>query len=347
MNSDSPLPIAIVGLGFGRLIVQNLQKPELRHLFRVTAVSDLDTDKATEVAAEIGVKALTLEELLADPAYPIIGLFSGPAGRAELVRRCIRAGKDVMTTKPFERSSAAAKEVLAEAAQLGRIVHLNSPGPSLPADLACIREWQVRHDLGRPLAGDFSSWAHYSEKADGRWLDDPALCPVAPIFRLGIYMINDAIELFGAPEEVLVMSSRLFTGRPTPDHAQLGIRFQNGALCHMFASFCIRDGDWYRDSLTLNFERGTIYRNAGAAGKEGAAATLSLIVEKDNKPFLAEKTRISLSSGHYQWENFHQAVLSRQLPPPEMPEKVAAGLRVIEAMADAEKLGRPVKVAAC
>jgi predicted dehydrogenase len=343
-TTHTPIPIAIVGLGFGNWIIEELLQPENRLLFQITALCDLDAQKAAVAAQKIGVKTATFEELLADPSLPAIGLFTGPAERASLVREAIRAGKHVMTTKPFERDPTAALDVLEEAARSGLAVHLNSPAPYLPPDLTLIRAWQHRHSLGLPLSAQFSTWVRYHEQADGRWFDNPDLCPVAPIFRLGIYLINDAVELFGEPDEVQVMTSRLFTGRPTPDHAQLSIRFKNGALVSILASFCVNDGDSYRNSMTLNFENGTVYRNAGAEGKSGVAGTLSLITVRNEKPSLVERIQLDSISGFYDWPAFHRAVCLKEMPPSDHPGKVAAGIRVIEAMARAEETGLPVKV---
>src|SRR5690606_1581322 len=95
-----------------------------------------------------------------------------------------------MTTKPFEVDPDAAADVLAEAQRLGRFVHLNSPTPVMPVDLQQVLDWRDRFDLGRPVGCRLETYASYHEQADGSWLDDPERCPAAPIFRLGIYLIN-------------------------------------------------------------------------------------------------------------------------------------------------------------
>jgi len=347
-QDNAPLPIAIVGLGFGRWIVRGLQEEKMKKLFRVVALCDLDTAKAEEISKEIGgVRIATLDELLADPAVPVIGLFTGPAGRAEMLRKIIRAGKHVMTTKPFERDPEAVRPLFEEAAKLGKVIHLNSPAPVLPDDLACIRDWQQKYNLGRPVSAQIATWVRYNEEPTGNWLDDPALCPVAPIFRIGIYLINDAIELFGEADEVQVMSSRLFTKRPTPDHAQLSIRFKNGGLVSILASFCINDADCYRNALTLNFENGTVYRNAGAESKAGSpGANLSVVIAQDNKPVRVDNAKFDEVSGLYEWSALREAILTGKPPGVDYADKISAGLRVIEAMAESEKIGRPVKIKA-
>src|SRR5262249_4882665 len=151
----------------------------------------------------LGVRTYeSLDEILADPVIPAVGLYTGPSRRADLLRKIIRAGKHVMTTKPFELDPHAALEVMQEARSRGCIVHLNSPAPVMPLDVSQIKQWQTEFRLGEPVACRADVWAGYREKADGSWCDDPELCPVAPIFRLGIYLINDLLEIFGPADEV-------------------------------------------------------------------------------------------------------------------------------------------------
>ena len=144
---NNQIPIGIVGLNFGRYILDELQQEPAGSHVTLAAVCDLDVAKARQVATERGVKAYAdLDLLLKDPAIPAIGLFTSPVGRAGLIRKIIRAGKHVLTTKPFELDPAAALDVLQEAGRLGRVVHLNSPAPVLPADLAVIQRWRAQYD---------------------------------------------------------------------------------------------------------------------------------------------------------------------------------------------------------
>ena len=334
---NNQIPIGIVGLNFGRYILDELQQePASRHV-TLAAVCDLDTAKAQQVATERGVKAYAdLDLLLKDPTIPAIGLFTSPVGRAGLIRKIVRAGKHVLTTKPFELDPAAALDVLQEASRLGRVVHLNSPAPVLPADLAVIQRWRAQYDLGRPVGAHAETWMNYHEQADGRWYDDPRQCPVAPIFRLGIYMINDLVRLFGEAETVQVLQSRIRTGRPTADNAQLGIRFRNGVLANIYASFCVGDGDYEPDSLVLKFENGTIYRNCGPT-KPVARTSVSLVMAREWKRQCVETVTLDTRSGGYQWSEFQRACRGEQLPDAIQPEQIVAGLRIVTAMVEAER----------
>lgn len=348
MTSVVPKPIAIVGLNYGRWILKALADHNgAGRYFRLAALSDLNSERAHAMAAIHSAPIRTLDEILADPDIPAVGLFVGPAGRAELIHKIIQAGKHVMTTKPFELDAQKAIHVLGEAQRLQRVVHLNSPGPQMPPDLATIERWRKQYNLGRPISCRADTYISYNETADGSWYDDSDRCPVAPIFRIGIYLINDLVHLFGEAKAVQVMTSRMRTGRPTPDTAQIGIQFKNGALANVFASFCIDDGQRWTDTLTLNFERGTIYRNVGpllfGGGPEGTT-TLQLLTSDNKKPII-QKLQHPTRSGAYQWEAFYRAIDGELIETPIAP--LAAGLRIVAAMARAEKNGQTELIPAC
>ena len=145
--------IAIVGLNIGKRIIEELAWPENTESFMLAAVCDMDREKAETEAAKLGVKAyFDLDALLADDDIQAIGLFTGPVNRSALIRKIIQAGKDVMTTKPFEQNPAAARAVLEEAELLNRVVHLNSPSPLPSEDLQIVADWREKHAARRLAA---------------------------------------------------------------------------------------------------------------------------------------------------------------------------------------------------
>lgn len=338
----SPLHIGFVGLGFGVAVAQRLMAGPAREQFRVAAACDTDAAKLAEFCGKHGVRGYaSLDALLADESIPVIGLFTGPAGRAELLRRIIRAGKDVMTTKPFELDPAAARDVLEEAARLGRTIHLNSPAAEPPAYVRQVLMWQQEFSLGRPISCHAEMLISYREKADGRWLDDPRLCPAAPVFRLGVYSLNDLGRLFGRVHSVQVMSSRIFTERPTADNAQLALHFVNGAIGSIQASFCVDNGQHYANALTLNYERGTIHRNAFpvAYGQSELTSRLRLTATPGPGDLLSREWESAEITGDYPWLAFHDAV-TRRRPVPAPIEEIVSAVQVIAAMGRAERSGQ-------
>lgn len=336
----SKIKVGLIGLGFGKQIaeVALAEGGSGYPYFELAAVCDFDKDKRDEAAQKYGVKAYaSIDELLTDDDIPVILDIAGPNGRASRLRQIIQAGKDVMTTKPFETSSVEATKILEEAKDLGRIIHLNSPNPGASPDLAVIEAWKHKYDLGTPVAARAEVWTHYRDKADGSWYDHPDQCPAAPIFRIGIYLINDLVRVFGRAKQVSVMQSRMFTGRPTPDNAQLGIEFESGALANVFASFCCRDGDHYRNGLTLNFERGTVYRNIGGTrGKDESELELVMNDEVWAPRQLVDTNNIDMGSGQYDWAGFRAAVDGATNAPSYNLDHIVEPLRIIEAMAIAQ-----------
>jgi len=341
------VPLAVVGLNWGHKIIhQDLLQGSGSRYFELAGVCALEREVAQACSREFGVPAFfDFEELLRNKDIPAVALMTGPNGRAELICRAVESGKHVMTTKPIERDPDAALAALRRSRELGRVVHVNSPAPLPSPDLLKILQWQKDFELGRPIAARADIWANYRESSDGSWYDDPALCPAAPIFRLGIYLINDLVRLFGRVETVSVMTSRMFTGRPTPDNAQLGLRFASGALANIFSSFCINDTQWWLSSLTLNYANGTIYRNVGPSrgNNPRQKPELSLVTrfkdERVVRHHVAEGT-----TEDYQWQNFHAAICGSRLENELESEQVVEALRIIQAMQRAEQSGKEERV---
>lgn len=334
--------IGIVGLNFGEWIINELSVGTGKDYFEIAAVCDINIERTGYISEKYGIKAYySLDDLLSDSSIPAIGLFTSPVGRSGLIDKIISSGKDIITTKPFELDADKALTILYKAKEMGRIIYLNSPSPQLQPNLRQIKEWAEKYNLGRIVACRCDTWASNREKPDGKWYDDPELCPVAPVFRIGIYLINDLVRLFGKAEKVQVMHSRLFTQRPTPDNAQLSILFKNGAICNVFASFCINDGQFYKNSLVVNFERGTVYRNIEPLKHEdiNGLSHMAVVSRDTANNSIIEKVTCKGTSDEYQWEVFYRGIRGEQIENEITPEEIVEGIKIINAMARAEKSG--------
>ncbi|RKP55157.1 gfo/Idh/MocA family oxidoreductase [Cohnella endophytica] len=341
--------IGVVGLNFGSAIIAELTSKAGAKWFELAGVCDLDADKTRSYAIKYGVRAFaSLDELLGDEEIRAIGLFTPPVGRAALIDRIISAGKDVITTKPFELDVEQGIGILKKAERLGRVIHLNSPSPWLPSDLQLLKQWHERYELGQPVACRAEVWCDYRERFTGTWYDDSEQCPVAPIYRIGIYLINDIVRLFGEADQVQVMHSRLFTERPTPDNAQLGIKFKNGAIGNIFASFCVDDGQAYKYALIVNYEKGTVYRNILPKrfdeNGDNFESEMMLVTQTKDEPFHVERASLPGAVGQYQWEAFYRAIQGERSEQTVSAGEIIEGIKIIRAMSKAEKSGRSEKV---
>lgn len=326
--------VVVVGLGFGQWLIENeLLTDEGLQNVDFVGVCDLNQQLAAAVAERHSVKHFsTYAEVLSDPAVDAVVLMTGPSGRGELVAGAIRAGKPVMTTKPFETSSQVALAVLHLARDSGVPVFMNSPSPRPTADIALIQRWIEQYQLGRAISYRAATWCSYRENADGSWYDDPQLAPAAPIARLGIYLIADVCRLLAPVTSVSVAQSRVFTGRPTADNATILLSHEDGTLGSISASFCVADGEPYKLSLEINFERGTVSRNLGPGVDEETVLELSTVVDGAKH---IERVQLSRSSG-YQWELFARACQGKEIGETVSPEIVAQVVAVMESIRDSQ-----------
>ena len=136
------------------------------------------------------------------------------------------------------------------------------------------------------------------------------------------------------------MHSRILTERPTPDNAQLNIMFKNGAIASAFASLCVDHREFWKASLVMNFESGTVYRNAGPVSDGASRSDMAVVYRVGEKEKGVERVRLEGRSGEYQWEIFHRAVRGEKMEGEVTPEEIVAGLRIIRTMRRAQVSGR-------
>lgn len=339
------IKIALVGLNFGQSILEKtLLQGIASPYFDVIAICDKDEERLRTCGDKHNLTTYNdLEDLLQLQELQAVCLYTGPNGRAKIIDQIFAAGKDVMTTKPFESDSKEAERIFEKAEEMGRTLYLNSPCSIAAKDIATIKAWQEEYNLGRLVAGRWEGWYKAVQYPDGSWYDDPVLCPAAPLFRIGVYGLNDIVQLFGTPKRVQVMQSKILSQKPTPDLAQMGIEFMDGAMVSMLAGWCM-DPERGLSGISLNFENGTIIRNMDWSQyhgelKDTGAVTLKLYTaESGFGSSVIEKTFGAEESSHnYPWKEFYQK-LSGELPEDTVltkPKVVINAIKIIEAMKQA------------
>ncbi len=327
--------IAVIGLSFGGWVIENELKGN--EYFEIDSVCDLNAEKARSWGEKLGVPYYTdMEKLFSERDIKAVALITGPKGRGALIRKCIERGIHVMTTKPFELLASEAEKTLSFAEEKGIQVFANSPRMVPTGEMRRIREMIRDYDLGRPVAYYGSTWCSYREKPDGTWYDDPSLCPVAPVFRLGIYLINDLSQIFCGVDGVSVSESRIFTGRPTADNASLTIRHKDGSIGTIFASFCIDDLDYYKCSYILHFERGSIYKGV-LPDERRDEVSLQLSCKYKGEHVMLDE-RIPVSESGYQWKEFRDAIDGHRSPDCIGSETIVSAIRILEKMKECAQI---------
>ena len=115
------LGLGVLGLGEGRSIISGALNSEL---WQVVQLCDLNEKLGRERCHEFSLSNFTtsMDELLANPAVEVVGIYTPDHLHAEHVIRVLRAGKHVICTKPFLNDLSRAQEVLAAQRQSGKAV---------------------------------------------------------------------------------------------------------------------------------------------------------------------------------------------------------------------------------
>lgn len=194
-------------IGCGHIATQYLdtfpQMPDLE----LVAVADLDMERARAVAERHeGVRALTVDELLADEAVQTVLNLTIPAAHAEIDRRAIAAGKNVYSEKPFAVETADGAAVLAAAAEAG-VLTGSAPDTVLGTGTQTARAVIDEGRIGTPVAATATMLTPGHE----RWHPNPDFYYTpggGPLLDMGPYYVHALVTLLGPVTAVMGAGSR-------------------------------------------------------------------------------------------------------------------------------------------
>jgi predicted dehydrogenase len=243
-----PLNIGIIGCG--AIVAQYLKT--LPHLPSVTlrAVADLDLGRAQAVAAsQEGVRALTVDDLLADPDVDTILNLTIPAAHAEIALRAIAAGKHVYGEKPLAMTTDEARRVLDAAREAGVMVGC-APDTVLGTGIQTARHAIDSGMIGKPISASAVMMAPGHE----RWHPNPDFYYVpggGPLLDMGPYYVTALVTMLGPVTSVIgaashtraerTIASGPRTGESIPvsidSHVTGVLVHESGALSTLIMSF--------------------------------------------------------------------------------------------------------------
>jgi predicted dehydrogenase len=242
-----PIRIAVVGVGFGTLIhAPGFQSEGLE----VAAICDDDVAAAQKEADRLGVARVETdyERLLATPGIDAVSITGPTSTRYEMIMAALRAGKHVVSEKPFTLSAAKAKEMADTATSAGltaMVAHIFrfSSGSKL------VKELIAGGYVGTPMFALVRILRGPTEVATtpppfDEMMED-ASAGGGFLFRIGSHYIDGLRHWFG---EIVEVEGRLLTTFPERTH--------NGERM-------LIDGD---DTffVTLRFENGVVAQLTGA-----------------------------------------------------------------------------------
>ena len=176
----------------------------------LTAVADVNEARAREVAAEQGVAARTVDELLDADDVDVVLNLTIPAAHVEVGTRALQAGKHVFAEKPLGLSVAEAAPMLALAAEQGLRVG-SAPDTVLGTGVQTARRLLDDGVIGAPV----SAAATWSAPGHERWHPAPAFYYQpggGPLLDMGPYYVTSLVTLLGPVERVVGAGRR--TTRP-------------------------------------------------------------------------------------------------------------------------------------
>ncbi|WP_165063175.1 Gfo/Idh/MocA family protein [Marisediminicola senii] len=244
----NPLKIGVVGVG--KISEQYFAEfPKLPGL-ELVAVADLDLARAKAVAAEQGVEALTVDEILLDPRIDAILNLTIPAAHVEIGTRALEAGKHVYAEKPLALAPDEAVGMLELATQRGLRVG-SAPDTVLGTGVQTARELLDSGRIGEPVGAA----AHWSAPGHEAWHPAPEFYYQpggGPLFDMGPYYLTSLVSLFGPVARVFGTATRSDRTRTVAQGPRAGNTIDVSIDTHINATLVHANG--LTSTLFVSFE---------------------------------------------------------------------------------------------
>ena len=225
---------------------------EVFEVLEVVACTDLIMERAKAKSAEFkGVKAVTPDELYADPDIKIVVNLTWPRAHAEVSTRAIKAGKHVHSEKTLGVNRKEAAGIL-KAAKAKRVRVGCAPDTFLGGGLQTCRKLIDDGWIGQPIGAT----AFMMGRGPESWHPEPAIfyqVGAGPMLDVGVYYVTALVSLLGPVKRVtgsarITFPQRLITSQPhygtkinveMPTYVAGVMDFANGAVGSIVTSFDI------------------------------------------------------------------------------------------------------------
>lgn len=256
-------------LGCGNISAAYLRLAPLFKGIEIRAVADINAEAASARAEEFGVRAETVDGLMAADDIDIIVNLTIPNAHFDTSMAALNAGKHVYSEKPFVLSLEEGSKIAALSAEKGLRV-----GSAPDTFLGGVHQ-QARHLIDSGKVGKITSGtAHVMSFGLEHWHPNPDFFfqpGAGPVLDIGPYYITNLIQLIGPIKRVSAMTStprtkRLISSQPrageyvevsTPTTIHALLEFHNGAVVTLGTSwdvFSNRHGN-----MELYGSEGTLY----------------------------------------------------------------------------------------
>ncbi len=206
-------------------------------------------ERAQAKAAEHGLRACSVDELLNDPDIQIVLNLTIPRAHAAVNLAALQAGKHAYCEKPFAVTREDGKKVLAAARKRGLLVG-GAPDTFFGGGIQTCRKLIDDGAIGQPVAAT----AFMACRGHESWHPDPEFyydLGGGPMLDMGPYYLTALVNLLGPVKRVsgsarITFPERLITSEPkkgtkiavkTPTHIAGTLDFASGAIGTVIMSF--------------------------------------------------------------------------------------------------------------
>ncbi len=215
----------------------------------ITACADILLDRAQAFAAEHGIAAYSVGELLARDDIDIAVNLTIPAVHAEVSLRILEAGKHAYSEKPLALQREDGRKLLQAAAAAGLRMGC-APDTFLGGGGQTARKAIDDGGIGQPIAATAFFLAHGPEA----WHPNPGIFYLeggGPLFDMGPYYLTTLVNLMGPvafasaaaritfPERIATSEALMGTRLPVEvnTHVAGTLEFESGAIASLITSF--------------------------------------------------------------------------------------------------------------
>lgn len=236
-------------IGCGNISAAYLKLGPLFAALDVKAVADIDMEAANARAEEFGVRAQSVDELLASDDIDVVVNLTIPAVHYEVTSAILQAGKHAYSEKPLVLTLEEGEALKAEAAKRGLRVG-SAPDTFLGGAHQLARAAIDEGKVGKITGGTCHVMSHGME----HWHPNPDFFfkpGAGPVLDIGPYYVTNLIQFLGPVKAVTAMTSSASETRTisngaregetipveTPTNIQAILQFESGAVVTLGASW--------------------------------------------------------------------------------------------------------------
>ncbi|MFL5725029.1 MAG: Gfo/Idh/MocA family protein [Chloroflexota bacterium] len=249
MTRAPATPVGIGMVGCGNVSRQYTKGLAGHEGVRLVACADADPTRAEALATETGIRALTVDALIVDPAVEVVLNLTPVAVHPEVSMAAIAAGRHVHSEKPLATDRDQARRILDAAQQAGVRVGC-APDTFLGSSLQTARAELDSGRLGDPIGCSVAFVNRGPEvfhPAPAQFFGDGA----GPVLDVGVYYLTALVHLLGPIRAVTALDRVTFPEREVlvgpaagsrfpvtvPTHVVGAIEFESGAVGGFTMSF--------------------------------------------------------------------------------------------------------------